>query len=129
MNSSSEGGEVSISATFGSRVKGQVTFSVRGSAPGISLYEQRMFKHVSQINPEELGKGKSSGMGLAICTDIVELHGGTIGCDSLSGAGTEFFVNLPLELCDDNEDVDGDVDEDEEEREMKAAAAAAGGDQ
>ena len=116
VNSSSEGGEVSISVAFGARVKGQVTFSVRGSAPGISLYEQRtMFKHVSQINPEELGKGKSSGMGLAICTDIVELHGGTIGCESLSGAGAELFINLPLEVCDEDEDV--------EEEDMDAAAA------
>ena len=117
MNSSSEGngGEVFVSVAFGTRVNNQISFSVRGPAlSGISLDQQRtMFKHVSQISLEKLGNGMSSGIGLAICTDIVELHGGTIGCEPLSGAGAEFFINLPLEVCNDEE-------EDVEVREMEA---------
>ena len=41
------------------------------------------------------GRG-GSGLGLAIARSLVELHGGTIGADSVPGAGTTSHFNLPL---------------------------------
>ncbi len=41
-------------------------------------------------------KGEGTGLGLGIVRQIVEKHGGSIGCNSTPGA-TEFWVRLPLE--------------------------------
>ena len=39
---------------------------------------------------------EGSGLGLAVCKEIVELHGGVISVNSKKGHGTTFTVELPL---------------------------------
>ena len=41
------------------------------------------------------GKIKGNGLGLTIVKKAVELHGGSIGCESKVGVGTTFTVALP----------------------------------
>ena len=41
--------------------------------------------------------GASSGMGAAIVRELVELHGGTIGAESVYGGGSTFWFILPLD--------------------------------
>ena len=41
-------------------------------------------------------KGVGTGLGLAVAKGIVEKHGGRIDFSSTSGAGTEFYVYLPM---------------------------------
>lgn len=38
---------------------------------------------------------EGSGLGLYVCKQIIEAHGGTIGVDSVIGAGSRFFFVLP----------------------------------
>jgi PAS domain S-box-containing protein len=41
-------------------------------------------------------KSKGTGLGLAVCREIVEMHGGKIDVQSTKGKGTVFTVNLPV---------------------------------
>jgi signal transduction histidine kinase len=38
-----------------------------------------------------------NGLGLALCKKFVEMHGGTIGADSIFGTGAAFWFILPAE--------------------------------
>ncbi len=55
--------------------------------------QRRIFKTSFTTKPAGVG----TGLGLAICRQIVEeRHGGTIGFESASGAGTTFHVCVPI---------------------------------
>ena len=43
--------------------------------------------------------GKGTGLGLAVCKDIVERYGGMIAASRRSGGGSRFTVELPLDSC------------------------------
>jgi len=73
----------------------EVVFFVRDAGIGISKADQRrLFERGFQVNPRE---GRGWGMGLAICKEIVEAHGGTFSVDSRKGAGSTFAFALPVE--------------------------------
>lgn len=50
-----------------------------------------------------------SGLGLAISRDLVELMGGTMGCSSMPGIGSEFWADLPVIMCDDAQPIAEDA--------------------
>ncbi|MDZ4336194.1 MAG: ATP-binding protein, partial [Pseudomonas sp.] len=41
-------------------------------------------------------KKGGAGLGLALCKEIVQLHGGQIGVHSRAGQGAQFYVALPV---------------------------------
>jgi signal transduction histidine kinase len=73
----------------------QVILRVEDHGIGISEDDQ---KHL--FDPfhrgANVGTIAGSGLGLAITKHAVELHGGTITCDSRLGRGTTFTITLPL---------------------------------
>ena len=57
-----------------------ITIAITDKGPGISSANQdKLFNNFVQIRPQALQKGQGSGLGLALCKAIVELHNGTIG--------------------------------------------------
>jgi two-component system sensor histidine kinase KdpD len=55
--------------------------------------EVRIFEKFHRVE----GQARSgSGVGLAICRGVVELHGGTITAQNRTGGGTVFVIRLPL---------------------------------
>jgi signal transduction histidine kinase len=64
---------------------------VSDNGPGIAAD-----KVSSVFQPFVSTKGKGMGLGLAICKEIVEGHGGTLEVQSRPGEGTTFSVLLPL---------------------------------
>ena len=62
------------------------------------MYRKNIFTPFSQITPELLQEGRGSGLGLSISKKIIELHGGTVDFDSVYGKGSTFFLEIPLEI-------------------------------
>lgn len=53
----------------------------------------RIFRMFQRLHPET--KYAGTGLGLAMCKKIVELHGGIINVESQVGKGSKFIVSLP----------------------------------
>jgi PAS domain S-box-containing protein len=56
---------------------------------------ERIFQRFQQVHPNDQVKG--FGLGLYVCRQIVELHGGSIHVESAPDRGTRFIVALPIE--------------------------------
>lgn len=74
-----------------------VVICVQDAGPGIPEEQMAHIFEPFYRGPEVRASQKSGlGLGLAICKEIVERHHGTIWCESQVGAGSSFFVALPL---------------------------------
>jgi signal transduction histidine kinase/CheY-like chemotaxis protein len=75
----------------------EVRFLVRDTGIGIAPQEQaRIFLEFEQGDSGAARKFGGSGLGLAISKRLIERMGGNIGVDSTPGAGSTFYICLPL---------------------------------
>ncbi len=98
INYSPSGGEILLSlAQSEDRVELQVTDS------GIGIPEEaRATLFESFVRGGNVGTISGTGLGLAIVKKSVEVHQGSIDCQSQIGQGTTFIVSLPLGLSSDH---------------------------
>ncbi len=86
-------GEISVEVIPGSD---ETTFRIRDNGVGmsedkvLSLFRIEELKSTRGTNEE-----KGTGLGLVLCKEFVDCHGGTIGVESSPGKGSVFTVSLP----------------------------------
>lgn len=74
----------------------QVEFGVRDQGPGLSDEDKtKLFGKFKKLSAKPTGGEPSTGLGLSIVKAIIELHHGTVGCDSRLGEGAYFWARLP----------------------------------
>lgn len=72
-----------------------VKVTIRDNGPGIPLQEQgRIFERFYRVDPGRSREQGGTGLGLAIVRHIVQLHGGTVGVESVPGQGACFTFTL-----------------------------------
>ncbi|MFV7439915.1 KinB sensor domain-containing domain [Pseudomonas sp. SAR267] len=71
----------------------RMIISVEDNGEGIAYGQQgRIFEPFVQVGRKKGG----AGLGLALCKEIVQLHGGRMGVFSRPGQGTQFYMALPV---------------------------------
>jgi two-component system CheB/CheR fusion protein len=88
-------GRINVQLTKG---EGLVELSVADTGKGIDPdFLTQVFTPFSQADASSTRTHGGLGLGLAICKELVELHGGTICAESAgSGHGATFIVRLPI---------------------------------
>ena len=101
--------------------KGSINFSIEEDAlngkpfativvkdSGIGIHDSQLphiFDRFYQADQSEETIYQGTGIGLALCKELVELHEGTIEASSEIGKGTAFKVTLPIQQIDEAADV------------------------
>ena len=111
-----KGGKVSLKVLKKSddEEKTEIQFEISDTGIGISKeFLPHIFESFSQENTSTTNKHGSSGIGLAITKNIVEMMGGTITVDSEKGVGTTFTIVVTLEKShnDHTKEIDTEVND------------------
>jgi len=90
---SPKGGEIRLTAR---REDGGVEIVIKDSGVGMSTEQQeKLFGRFERLERADIAKIEGTGLGLFLTKRLVELHGGSISCQSAPGEGSAFTVHLP----------------------------------
>ncbi len=93
-----ENGEITITVTNTAK---KIKISVKDTGIGIDKKNhKKVFQKFIQLEDAFHKKETSTGLGLTITKQLVELHKGSIKVESEVGQGANFIVTLPIELTD-----------------------------
>lgn len=88
-----DGGVVLVSAVGDG---GAVQITVADTGPGILPdFLARLFEPFSHLDAGAVARGAGPGLGLHLCRKLAVLLGGTLGCVSEPGRGSNFILRLP----------------------------------
>jgi two-component system, sensor histidine kinase and response regulator len=88
------GGEINISAEEDDF---QVNISVSDNGVGIRPEDMKKLFDISrQLTTKGTEEESGTGIGLLLCKELVDRHGGQIRAESVVGRGSRFIVSLPL---------------------------------
>ena len=78
-------------------IEDEIVISVKDTGGGINdVDKEEIFEKFKQVGIVNKGKPRGTGLGLPICKEIVNRHGGRIWVESESGEGSTFSFTLPL---------------------------------
>ncbi len=75
-------------------------YIIEDDGVGMSKEFQNKMYEVFSMETDQARQYGGSGVGLAICKNLIDLMGGTIQCESALGKGTKFTVTLDLPIAD-----------------------------
>lgn len=91
-----------------------VIISIKDNGIGIPNEKLDMiFNRFGQVNSTLSRRVEGSGIGLSLVKSIVDLHGGQIKVNSELGKGTEFIIELPINVLDEEVKIALDYDSSE----------------
>ncbi|MCR5661798.1 MAG: amino acid permease [bacterium] len=113
-----EGGEIRISLRETPQEGGNFAdYEIKVTDNGIGMskeFADRIFEAFERENTSTISGIQGTGLGMTITKQIVDLMGGTINLKTERGKGSEFTVNLRLEVCkghtEDQEVIEQEVD-------------------
>jgi signal transduction histidine kinase len=88
------GGKIDISLTLQSN---EVTITVSDNGIGIPPETlKNLFNITHKISTSGTSNEKGTGLGLLLCIEFIEKHGGRIWADSIEGQGSQFNFSIPV---------------------------------
>ncbi len=93
-----EGGEIVISSKEISEAnKNYVQICIADTGVGMNEeVRSKLFKLASSVSMPGTNDEKGTGLGLILCKEFVDKHGGNIWVESQEGKGSQFYFTLPL---------------------------------
>ncbi len=94
------GGRIEVNVKKGNRM---VLISVKDTGKGIPIdMKETIFNRFQQVDSGLRRPKEGSGIGLSIVKSMIELHDGSIDLYSDIGKGSEFVIQLPIRLVNEN---------------------------
>ncbi len=76
---------------------GNLRLEVIDSGPGLTEEDlTRVFGKYARLSNRPTGGERSSGLGLAICKQMIQLHGGQVGVENNAERGSTFWFSIPV---------------------------------
>lgn len=96
--------------------KDKILICVKDNGTGIPEDKlSTIFDRFVQVDKSLNRNNEGSGIGLSLVKSLVEMHGGNITAKSKLNVGSEFTIELPVRLCDSEENVGNGIAESKSE--------------